>query len=195
MKSNIIFLDFDGVITTLESKWKIDISKIELINKLCNNCNAKIVVTSSWKHGSNTVNEFINYIKNYFLKHKDYYLDNDYMINEFINNIIDITHTVGSVRGEEIQQYINDNGIINYVILDDDSDMLDEQLFHFVQTDAYEGITDREYKLCYDILESKEIINPIRLNSVLTFRWRLKCRYPDIKNDIETLLRDYKNRK
>lgn len=32
--------------------------------------------------------------------------------------------------------------ITNYVILDDDTDMLDEQKEHFVNTDTYKGIND-----------------------------------------------------
>ena len=37
-------------------------------------------------------------------------------------------------RGHEIQQYINDNGIECYVILDDDNDMLPSQRNNFVRT-------------------------------------------------------------
>ena len=78
------------------------------------------------------------------------------------------------------------------MIVDDDSDMLDEQLFNFVQTDTYEGITERDAKLCIDILNDIEVINPIRMNDELKFRWRLRCRYPEIENNIAKMLEDYR---
>ena len=33
--SKIIFLDFDGVITTLKSNWTIDDKKVELVKEIC----------------------------------------------------------------------------------------------------------------------------------------------------------------
>ena len=59
----------------------------------------------------------------------------------------------------------------SYVILDDDIDMLDEQLFNFVGTDCYEGITSREVKLCIQVLKKEKIANPLRLNLPLLFKW------------------------
>ena len=47
----ILFLDFDGVITTLKTRWKIDMDKIKIINDICDKTDAKIVVTSSWRIG------------------------------------------------------------------------------------------------------------------------------------------------
>lgn len=44
----VIFLDFDGVITTLESKWELDINKQKLIKDICDKTNSKIVISSSW---------------------------------------------------------------------------------------------------------------------------------------------------
>ena len=47
--SKIIFLDFDGVITTLKSKWTIDNEKVELVKQICDATGAKIVISSSWR--------------------------------------------------------------------------------------------------------------------------------------------------
>ena len=82
----------------------------------------------------------------------------------------------------------------NYVIIDDDSDMCDYQLFNFVQTDACKGITERDAKLCVDILNGVEIINPIRMNNELRFRQILMCKYPEIENNIGELLENYKSK-
>ena len=47
--SKIIFLDFDGVITTLKSKWTIDNEKVKLVKQICDATGAKIVISSSWR--------------------------------------------------------------------------------------------------------------------------------------------------
>lgn len=188
----IIFLDFDGVITTYQSKWKIDMDKVKIINDICDKTDAKIVVSSSWRIGYHGVaSVFRLSLKNYFTKNQylDHFKDT---FDKFINNIVGMTDS-GSCRGNEIKFYMNEHPEVdNYVILDDDSDMLDNQLFNFVQTDTYEGITKRDAKFCVDVLNDVKIINPIRMNDELKFRWRLRCRYPDIENNIEELLEKYR---
>ena len=188
----IIFLDFDGVITTYQSKWKIDMDKVKIINDICDKTNAKIVVSSSWRIGyRGIVHTFQEYLKQYFVKNEYVGL---FKFNKFIDNIVGMTDS-GSSRGNEIKFYMNEHpDIENYVIIDDDSDMCDYQLFNFVQTDTYEGITERDAKLCVDILNGVKIINPIRMNDELKFRWRLRCRYPEIKNNIEELLENYRGK-
>lgn len=190
----ILFLDFDGVITTYQSKWKIDMNKVKIINNICDRTDAKIVVTSSWRIGyAGVVTAFHESLKQYFIKH-EYEGIFKYIFDKFINNIVGMTDSVGTCRGNEIKFYINEHPEVkNYVIIDDDSDMFDYQLFNFVQTDTYEGITERDAKLCIDILNGAEVINPIRMNDELKFRWRLRCRYPDIENNIDEMLEKYRN--
>ena len=56
------------------------------------------------------------------------------------------TDAEGIVRGEEIQRWLDAHRDVDtYVILDDDSDMLDKQNYHFVKTDSYNGITAENY--------------------------------------------------
>ena len=194
-KMKVIFLDFDGVITTYNSKWKIDMNKIKIINDICDKTNAKIVVTSSWRIGHRgDVLAFNGYLTQYIIEHN--YLDNvQDTFDKFIGNIVGMTESIGGWRGDEIKLYMNEHPEVeNYVILDDDSDMCDYQLFNFVQTDTYEGITERDAKLCVDILNGTEVINPIRMNDELKFRWRLRCRYPEIENNIEEMLKNYRDK-
>ena len=199
-KMKAIFLYFDGVITTYESKWKIDMNKIKIINDICDKTNAKIVVTSSWRIGHRgDVLAFNGYLTQYFIKNN--YLDNfKDTFDKFIGNIVGMTKCLskyidGVVRGDEIKSYMSEHHEVeNYVILDDDSDMCDYQLFNFVQTDPYEGITERDAKLCVDILNGVEIVNPIRMNNELTFRWILAGRYPEIENNIAELFKNYKSK-
>lgn len=189
----IIFLDFDGVISTYEKGWRFDVEKLYLLKEIVDKTDAKIVVTSSWKRGFTEVDNFIKSLYN-GSRNKD--LNNVTIFNWFANSIYDITDNNGSWRGDEIQRWIDKHNeeIESYVILDDDSDFHDNQLFNFVQTDTYEGITSREVKLCIKILNSELIPNILRLNLELITRWRNKCKGLDDKN-IEFLLSEYNNKK
>lgn len=152
----IIFLDFDGVISTYEKGWRFDVEKIELLKEIVDKTDAKIVVTSSWKRGFTEVD---NFIKSFYDKPRNKDLKNVTIFDWFAKSIYDITDNNGSWRGDEIQRWIDKHNeeIESYVILDDDSDFRDNQLFNFVQTDTYEGITSREVKLCIKILNNKRI--------------------------------------
>ena len=45
----IIFLDIDGVVSTHRCQWQLDPEKMELIKRICDATDAKIVITSSWR--------------------------------------------------------------------------------------------------------------------------------------------------
>lgn len=150
-RRNIIFLDFDGVITTVRSHWAIDGKKCRLIKKLCDAANAKIVISSSWRY---------NNLEDTIKKNK---LDN-WVLKEYV---IDVTERlimrgstegghVGSVpRGVEIDVWLDNNEYKNYVIFDDDSDMLLSQKDNFVKTDSMNGVTLPNIKKAYKILTGK----------------------------------------
>ena len=116
----------------------------------------------------------------------------------FLNSIVGLTpcgSQNGVLRGNEIQDWIDNNdNIESYVILDDDSDMLESQLFNFVQTDTYEGLTEREVKLCKLILNNKKVVNPIRLNFTLRNEWLNNCNGFQ-KTNILDRLKKYNNDK
>ena len=169
--------------------------KINIVNDICDKTDAKIVVSSTWRMGyRGDVSAFHERLKQYFIKNN--YLDNfKDTFDKFINNIVGMTECICGLRGNEIKSYMNEHPEVeNYVIIDDDSDMCDYQLCHFVQTDTYDGITERDAKLCVDILNDVEIVNPIRMNYELRFRWMLMCKYPKIENNIEELLENYKSK-
>lgn len=182
----ILFLDFDGVITTPESRWKIDESKVKLVNRIVSETGAKIVVSSSWKVGYRIVDNFKEEINRRY--------PNAEWIKPLVDNIYGITDSMGSWRGDEIHRWLEDKDVESYVIIDDDSDFRDDQLFNFVQTDTYEGITEREVKLCINILNGKKVINPIRLNLELVTMWRNKCGGIVSDMKIDRLLHEYNNR-
>lgn len=189
----VIFLDFDGVISTYEKRWRFDIEKVELLKEIVDKTDAKIVVSSSWKRGFTEVDKFIT---SFYNRPKNKDLKNSTIFDWFANAVYDITDNDGSWRGDEIQRWIDkhEDEIESYVILDDDSDFHDNQLFNFVQTDSYEGITSREVKLCIKILNGERVPNILRLNLELITRWRNKCKGLDDEN-IEFLLSKYNNLK
>lgn len=187
----IIFLDFDGVISTYEKGWRLDDSKLSLLKEIVDATNAKIVVSSSWKVGYTEVKEFVN---SFYNRPRNKELKESNLFSWFADNIYDLTDSNGVWRGNEVQRWIDNHQseIESYVILDDDDDFLDNQLFNFVQTDTYEGITSREVKLCIKILNNEKIPNPLRLNLELITRWRNKCQGFDSKN-VDFLINNYNN--
>lgn len=152
----IIFLDIDGVLNcelfykhrTVKSSSIIEYpdnqickERVSWLNELCESTGAKVVLSSTWRHSG------LNYCREVLQR------------NGATFEIIDITPDLRgdcSVRGNEIYKWIQDNEKIvgkywdykDYVIIDDDSDMLLWQREHFFQTDSYSGLTPN---ICYRI--------------------------------------------
>lgn len=141
--SSILFLDFDGVINSVRSAtafggypWNVnkeslrlfDPIAINLIRKLCNEHNVKIVLSSTWRKGFNF---------NALAKVLDL-------------PIIDQTPIkLSASRGQEIQLWLDTHPGVEYAILDDDADMLETQMSRFIKTDPYEGLSWKCYeRLC-----------------------------------------------
>ncbi|MFW5847630.1 MAG: HAD domain-containing protein [bacterium] len=158
---NIIFLDIDGVLNCqlfyekrrLENKdfilkhpydkYKYEIcpDRISWLNELCEEVNAKVVISSTWRAMDNPIDEVLKYCGATF-------------------DIIGITpFTKERVRGVEIKLWLDNNikpetygcyshDFYKYAIIDDDSDMLLNQANHFFSTDNYSGLTPNT---CYKI--------------------------------------------
>lgn len=141
----IIFLDFDGVITTLESRWNIDSEKCKLVKRICDETGAKIVISSSWRKSN------LEYTMKQFSKES--FLLYDYVVDITKRLSISGSASITIPRGVEILQYIKSHdSITNYVILDDDTDMLLWQRNHFVHTRTYEGINEKNVEQAIKIL-------------------------------------------
>ena len=182
----VVFLDFDGVITTPETKWNIGLVYVKRIKEICDKTGAKLVISSSWQRYAGTKNMsreervdhwlkgilmkgYRGYIKKFF---KDYTYDmSGRFYGEFGNN-----------RGSDIKSWLTRNpDVTNYVIIDDEDDMMDEQLFNFVQTDYVFGIQDKEVKLAIDVLNGLKPRSMLSLNDLLRFKFWLK--FPRSKED------------
>jgi hypothetical protein len=185
-KTNIIFLDFDGVIT-VPPRWSIDINKLKLLKKIVKGTKAKIVVTSSWKVSHKTAKEFVDNV------HGEEYRGFNKVLDWFFDNIYDVTDSMGCTRGAEIARWLteHEDEVKNYIILDDDSDMLDEQIFHFVQTDYSYGITEKEVDLGIKVLNNEKPYNLISLNFIL--RNLLYDKFKNGNEKYDELFRKYYN--
>jgi len=186
----VIFLDFDGVIT-IPPKWHLKADKIKWIKKIVDETDAKIVVSSSWRMESveETIDKMIGRPKR---------CPRNRMLYWLIDNLYDVTHTYKGLRGQEIKDWLNEqNDIENYVIIDDDGDFLDEQLYHFVQTNYEDGITETEAIRAIKVLNRQFFQNSMALNFELRFQHLLRCH--NLPNKCEELqkyndlCKDFKN--
>lgn len=147
VNTKVIFLDFDGVLNTsaymMQSRERsegINPVSVRIIDAMLNLTGAKLVVSSSWRIGR-TIEE-LNEI-----------LQNKGMTNE----VWDVTPQLSGCRGNEIKRWIDVNRpsdlVFNeYLIIDDDSDMLLEHQNHFIHTAFDCGITPNiAYRAVYKL--------------------------------------------
>lgn len=175
----IIFLDFDGVLNhqnwykrrmaEIDSEdfishypfYEFDPESIEQLNRIVDETNAKIVVSSTWRIGRTVeelqhlldrvgfIGEIVDTTPHFFAKGTD-------------NDGKGISYSVP--RGCEIDWWMKERGkfqrinwskekqleyletslIKNYVILDDDSDMLYCQREHYVKCNVYDSGLDKQ---------------------------------------------------
>lgn len=123
-----------------------DIDWLDNLREIVEKTNAQIVISSTWRI-THPVEQFLEMFKIYGWDNAP---------------VIDKTERLGRRRGYEIQKYLNDHPeITSYVILDDNTDMLDEQKEHFVKTDEKVGLTIKNANKAIDILGR---INPPTLS-------------------------------
>lgn len=138
----IIFLDFDGVLNSIENVIADVDGFVELcpvrckiVARLCKESGAKIVVSSSWRTG-HTTESLLRLLAD---EHPSFAC--------LAPHVIDITtRSCNGHRGSQIAEWLKAHPEVGvYVILDDDSDMLSEQRPAFVQTSMSRGIGLDEY--------------------------------------------------
>jgi hypothetical protein len=114
---------------------EIDPESVENLNELIENTGAKVVISSTWRLGTE-----IETLQAILEK------------RGFVGEVIGKT-PVGCgccQRGNEIHKWLGDNRDIideegnNYIILDDDSDMLYWQRNNFINVDQYVGLTPKQ---------------------------------------------------
>jgi hypothetical protein len=164
-----IFLDIDGVLATHQSiegfggEWKIEDEKQELLKYIIDSTGAKIVLSSSWRKWD--LESTIEFMKQEGFWFYDLIIGVTIRAYQYIDRTKKIHLSIP--RGVEIQQWIDtnihsDNGKnferkilgvdYQYVILDDDSDMLYAQRNNFVHTDSILGLTRANSQSAINIL-------------------------------------------
>lgn len=134
----VLFLDVDGVLNTYKTGGLLTVSKskLRLLSHIVKSTRCEIVLSSTWRR--NVMGELD------VLKKKLRYRG---LV------IKDITPIFFSIRGEEIQHWLNLHPeVTHWCILDDDSDMLPDQLLNFVKTDGMIGLTQRDADKVIEIL-------------------------------------------
>lgn len=139
----VIFLDIDGVLNEEKSRSRccgylgIDDKKVENLAKIVEETNAKIVLISTWKDDWRKTYKahqgmMANYLDRKLKKQGLVALDKTKSIDK---------HGFHFSRGEGILQYLADNKVEKYVILDDNQFNYDSCGLsdYYIKTDAYNG--------------------------------------------------------
>ena len=124
----VLFLDVDGVLNSRESTnfknnlWPVDDYMCFLVGKIQLDTGCSIVVSSSWRNHPDGMKK----------------------IREKFNDIIDKTPSMARAnRGAEINNWLDKHPeVTRYAILDDDSDMCEDQMDSFFKTTFKFGLTE-----------------------------------------------------
>lgn len=118
----VLFLDIDGVLNIL-SEGRDKYGQIfnkhfeDNLRKIVETTGADIVISSTWRLSG------LDFIRNMWKE------------RGIAGNVIDVTPTTKErIRGVEIDMWLKRHDVDTYVIIDDDSDMLPEQMPYFIKT-------------------------------------------------------------
>ena len=124
----------------------IDDRAIANLNRIIEETGCKVVLSSSWRscvEAENALTEYLLKLKGF--KYELYDVTPRLWFNDFSIR-----------RGEEIKLWMDKesekNEIESFVILDDDSDMLPEQMNNFIQIDGQVGLIDKDVFTAIEIL-------------------------------------------
>ncbi len=196
----VIFLDIDGVLNIYcQDRDKFGCTfhdhLVDNLESIIEKTGAKIVISSSWR-----------------LDGKDAMMEM-WKSRNLPGEVIDITPNLsygaglntGTPRGKEIQEWLDNHpDVTNYVIIDDDVDMLPEQLSNFVVTagntdhedcvDLGYGLTKKCAELAISILnkdKSREIEKYLIQVGIRSLEYNYK--EEDIFNNIDYFKRCFEN--
>jgi len=153
----IIFLDFDGVITNVRSGWRMDVELLKRLGKIIDATDCCIVISSSWRtEDVESTKEFLSDPNQWGCTYTTFpYCDRIIGVTKrlYSSTLNKFSARVHMPRGNEIKQWMEDNNFTgNYVILDDDQDMLEEQLPYFINTHPLDGLDDNDVEKAIEIL-------------------------------------------
>lgn len=134
---NIIFLDVDGELTYSdyenEETANIDIGKVKLLKEICEKGNAKVVISSSWRGWEGYTPKIYHVLIDILTSNGIEVIgDTPHIKIEFDGDVPDIIGQTtiedlpyckvkyGTGRAAEIQKWIIEHDVDNFVILDDE---------------------------------------------------------------------------
>jgi hypothetical protein len=130
--------------------------KWEWLSSWCNETGTKICISSVWKHHFGKEDESTPE------RWEDVLIKLGFKPGTYVG----ITGRRRTLRGEEIKDWLDIHPeYTNFAILDDDSDMLDEQMSHFFHCDPWFGLTPNHLyriKRYFDKLEDYGKLNESR---------------------------------
>lgn len=161
VSNKVIFLDIDGVLCTLRSHFAHqnrgglndawDQTCCLMVERLCRDHNAAIVVSSTWRIGRKEVLDL--YLSVYGLAS---YCYGEKRPNDMFSREVEdyITPRLDADRGDEIKAWLDKHpNVTQYIILDDDSDMLPEQMDFLIKCHPYEGFGAMNFVKAEELLK------------------------------------------
>jgi hypothetical protein len=135
----ILFLDIDGVVNCEKTMQRhrgaigIDPYMAFLVGNMVQELDLKVVLSSSWRHWDEGVEEINNQVIPIFDKTGR---------EPYIKEEEEAVPKIYTQRGREIKKWLDAHPEVEkYAILDDDTDMLPEQLPNFFKTSWKTGVT------------------------------------------------------
>lgn len=180
LMKNIIFLDIDGVLNDNYSEFLSE--SIEVLNLLVQIYNANVVMISSWQmNGTETRRKMLKYLLEQLCIYNIDFIDPNFEGN--LGNIKLPSRLLGIV------DYLKNNEITNYVILDDEyhNDYKLIRLNYF-KTMPFNGLTYKDL--------SKIVLKPVNINNFknINYQYRQLKNYEVVTNNlIKVLKKKYEN--
>ena len=139
----VIFLDVDGVLNSARDYYSIELSTdshLELLKELIDRTGAKIVLSSSWRMGLSIRGNLVQRLADYNLE---------------IYDTTPVLYFEGRKRGDEIRAWLDKHeDVVNFVILDDESDMCEFTKTNLVKTDTNFGLKRKNIEKAVEILDA-----------------------------------------
>lgn len=159
----ILFLDIDGVLASIDYllslKGFIDKKKVALLNKL-KPYDVEVVISSSWGYNDDTVKALkacglelpiIGGTEHFY---SDWMCRGNEIAKWLVNTFDEYNVFTGKASSYSGKDY-------EYVILDDDEDMLMCQKDNFIHVDRNTALTEENINKAIDILERKQLKNKL----------------------------------
>lgn len=159
---NIVFLDVDGELTYSDYENNetsdIDIEKVKLLKEICDKGNAKVVVSSSWRgwegHTPKIYTILIDILMSNdievlgYTPHLPLEFNKEVSANPSLKELRNLPRLkYGTGRAAEIQKWISEHEVNNFVILDDEDFCWFDYGYdkHWIQPSYYDGGLKREH--------------------------------------------------